>query len=175
MANMPSIDWTVLRFVGISPLCPAFAGSRKEIAMGTVENKETIRRIYAALENGDRSVFGSSVQPDYVWRLAGQCSWSKSFAGQEDVRTNLLKPLFALFATEYRARAVNLVAEGDQVVAEIRGDAQTTSGHRYNNEYCFVFKFREGKIAEIVEYGDTDLIERALGSYDDAVRQVVAQ
>ena len=58
----------------------------KEIAqMGTVENKETIRRIYAALENGDRSVFGASVQPDYVWRLAGQSSWSKRFEGQEDV------------------------------------------------------------------------------------------
>jgi ketosteroid isomerase-like protein len=143
--------------------------------MGTAENKETIRRIYAALEKGDRSVFGASVQPDYVWRLAGQSSWSKRFAGQEDVRTNLLKPLFALFATEYRARAVNLVAEGDQVVAEIRGDVQTKSGKRYNNEYCFVFTFRDGKIAEIVEYGDTDLLERALGSYEDAVRLVAAE
>jgi uncharacterized protein len=143
--------------------------------MGTVENKETIRRIYAALENGDRSVFGASVQPDYVWRLAGQCSWSKRFAGQEDVRTNLLKPLFALFATEYHARAIKLVAEGDHVVAEIRGDVQTKSGHHYNNEYCFVFTFRDGKIAEIVEYGDTDLLERALGPYEDAVRQVAAQ
>jgi len=89
--------------------------------MGAAENKETIRRIYAALEKGDRSVFGVSVQPDYAWRLAGQSSWSKRFAGQEDVRTNLLKPLFALFATEYRARAINLVAEGDQVVAEEEG------------------------------------------------------
>lgn len=143
--------------------------------MGTAENKETIRRIYEALEGGDRSVFGASVQPDYVWRLAGQSSWSKRFAGQEDVRENLLKPLFALFATEYRARAINLVAEGDQVVAEIRGEVQTKSGRRYNNEYCFLFKFRDGKIAEIVEYGDTELLERALGSYEDAVRMVAAR
>jgi len=143
--------------------------------MGTLEKKETIRRIYAALENGDRSVFGASVQPDYVWRLAGQSSWSKRFAGHEDVRANLLKPLYALFATQYRARAVNLVAEGDHVVAEIRGDVQTRTGKRYDNEYCFVFRFCDGGIAEIVEYGDTDLIERALGSYEDAVRQVAAE
>jgi ketosteroid isomerase-like protein len=110
-----------------------------------------------------------------VWRLAGQSSWSKRFAGQEDVRENLLKPLFALFATEYRACAINLVAEGDQVVAEIRGEVQTKSGRRYNNEYCFLFKFHDGKIAEIVEYGDTELLERALGSYEDAVRMVAAQ
>ena len=127
MANIPSIDWTVSAARRAShryrPL--SLRAEFQEIEMGTVENKETIRRIYAALEKGDRSVFGASVQPDYVWRLAGQSSWSKRFAGQEDVRTNLLKPLFALFATEYRARAVNLVAEGDQVVAEIRGDVQT--------------------------------------------------
>jgi uncharacterized protein len=154
---------------------PLRSGVCKEIEMGTAENKETIKRIYAALENGDRSVFGASVQPDYVWRLAGQSSWSKCFTGQEEVRTKLLKPLFALFATEYRARAINLISEGETVVAEVRGDAQTRSGKRYNNEYCFLFKFRDGKIAEIIEYCDTDLEERVLGSYEDAFRQAAAQ
>jgi ketosteroid isomerase-like protein len=142
--------------------------------MGTAENKETIKRIYAALEHGDRSVFGASVHPDYVWRFPGHCSWSKRFSGQEEVRTRLLKPLFALFATEYRAKVINLVAEGDTVVAEVRGDVQTKAGKRYNNEYCFLFKFRGDKIAEIVEYCDTDLEERVLGPYEDAVRQMEA-
>ena len=142
--------------------------------MGTAENKETIKRIYAALEHGDRSVFGASVHPDYVWRFPGHCSWSKRFSGQEEVRSRLLKPLFALFATEYKAKVINLVAEGDTVVAEVRGDVQTKAGKRYNNEYCFLFKFRGDKIAEIVEYCDTDLEERVLGPYEDAVRQMEA-
>jgi ketosteroid isomerase-like protein len=142
--------------------------------MRTAENKETIRRIYAALEHGDRSVFGASVHPDYIWRFPGHCSWSKRFSGQEEVRSRLLKPLFALFATEYKAKAINLIAEGDTVVAEVRGDVQTKTGKRYNNEYCFLFRFRGDKIAEIVEYCDTDLEERVLGPYDDAVRQLAA-
>ena len=142
--------------------------------MRTAENKETIRRIYAALEHGDRSVFGASVHPDYIWRFPGHCSLSKRFSGQEEVRSRLLKPLFALFATEYKAKAINLIAEGDTVVAEVRGDVQTKTGKRYNNEYCFLFRFRGDKIAEIVEYCDTDLEERVLGPYDDAVRQLAA-
>ena len=142
--------------------------------MRTAENKETIRRIYAALEHGDRSVFGASVHPDYIWRFPGHCSWSKRFSGQEEVRSRLLKPLFALFATEYKAKAINLIAEGDTVVAEVRGDVQTKTGKRYNNEYCFLFRFRGDKIAEIVEYCDTALEERVLGPYDDAVRQLAA-
>jgi ketosteroid isomerase-like protein len=36
--------------------------------------------------------------------------------------------------------------------------------------YCFVFRFKDGKIAEIVEYGDTDLEERVLGPYEEAVK-----
>ena len=89
--------------------------------MGTIENKDTIRHIYEALQTGDRSVFSASVHSDYVWRFPGHSSWSKCFAGQQEVRDKLLKPLFALFATEYRAHAINLVAEGDYVVAEVRG------------------------------------------------------
>jgi ketosteroid isomerase-like protein len=142
--------------------------------MAAAENKETIRRIYAALEHGDRSVFGASVHPDYIWRFPGHCSWSRRFAGQEEVRNGLLKPLFALFATEYKARAINHIAEGDYVVAEVRGDVQTKAGKRYNNEYCFLFRFRGDKIAEIIEYCDTDLEERVLGSYDEAMRQMSA-
>ena len=114
--------------------------------MGTAENKETIKRIYAALEHGDRSVFGASVHPDYIWRFPGHCSWSKRFSGQEEVRNRLLKPLFALFATQYKAKAINLIAEGDTVVAEVRGDVQTKAGKRYNNEYCFLFRFRGDKM-----------------------------
>ena len=117
--------------------------------------------------------FGASA-PRLCLAVSGHSSWSKCFTGQEEIRTKLLKPLFALFATEYRAHAINLVAEGDYVVAEVRGDVQTRAGKRYNNEYCFVFKFRGDKIAEVVEYCDTDLEERVLGNYDDVVRQMAA-
>jgi uncharacterized protein len=142
--------------------------------MRASQNKETIRRIYEAMQAGDLSAFAGSVHPDYVWRLAGHSSWSKRFGGQDEVRQRLLKPLFGLFASQYRAHAVNIVAEGDCVVAEVRGDVQTKRGERYANEYCLVFRFRGDKIAELVEYCDTDLIERVLGSYEDAVRQAGA-
>jgi len=137
--------------------------------MSAIENKETIRRIYAALEHGDQSVFSASVHPDYVWRFPGHAEWSLRFEGQEAIRRDLLGPLFHLFADTYTARAINLIAEGDQVVAEVRGAVMTKRGERYDNEYCFVFRFRDGKIAEVVEYCDTDLETRVLGSYQAAL------
>lgn len=137
--------------------------------MSAATNKDTITRIYAAMEAGDRTVFGESVSPAYSWRLAGHSSWSRLFEGQENVRRDLLKPLFARFATPYTAKLIQAVGEGDIVVAEVHGDVTTLEGERYNNEYCFVFRFENGLIVEIVEYCDLDLIERVLGSYDAAV------
>ena len=138
----------------------------KENVMSAERNKQVIECIYSAMAEGDRSVFAASVHPDYVWRFPGHCSWSRRFEGQEAIHRDLLRPLFGLFATDYTARAINLVAEGEMVVAEVRGDVMLKSGERYDNHYCFIFHFRDGKIVEVVEYCDTDLEERVLGNYD---------
>ncbi|MCB1527772.1 MAG: nuclear transport factor 2 family protein [Hyphomicrobiaceae bacterium] len=138
--------------------------------MTAAENKETVRRMYEAMERGDRSVFGASVHPDYVWRFPGHYSWSGAFEGRETIQRDLLTPLFGLFQSEYKGKAINLIAEGDFVVAEVRGDVMTKRGERYHNEYCFIFRFKDGKIVEVIEYCDSDHIERVLGSYEDAVK-----
>lgn len=129
-------------------------------------NKQIISDIYAAMAKGDLGPFAASLHADYVWRLPGHCSWSRRFEGREAVQRDLLGPLFSLFANTYTAQAINLVAEGEMVAAEVRGDVLLKSGGRYGNPYCFIFHFRDGKIAEVVEYCDTDLEERVLGNYD---------
>lgn len=138
----------------------------------TQDNKDVIRKIYQAMAAGDRAPFGEAVRDDYVWRLPGRSSWSRRFETREVVQRDLLKPLFALFAGAYRAECINLIAEGDWVVAEVRGEVVTRRGELYDNAYCFLFRFRDGKIAEIVEYGDTDLLERVLGPYEAALAAV---
>jgi ketosteroid isomerase-like protein len=142
--------------------------------MSEEKHKKTIRRIYAALSKGDSSVFSASVHPDYIWRLAGHGSWSKRFEGQSAVREQLLRPLYAQFSTTYTASAINLIADGDYVVAEVRGDVQTKRGERYNNEYCIVFRFADEKIVEVIEYCDTDFVERRIGSYTEVVNALGA-
>ena len=50
---------------------------------------------------------------------------------------------------------------GDRVVVLARGEVKTVRGEDYNNEYCFVFRMREGKVLEVREYCDTALQRRA--------------
>ena len=57
----------------------------------------------------------------------------------------------------------NIFGEGEFVALQGHGQARTKTGQAYNNTYCLVFRFREGKIAEVTEYLDTELVRAAFG------------
>ena len=57
----------------------------------------------------------------------------------------------------------NLIAEGDNVVMQGRGKSTTKAGKSYNNTYCQVFRIANGKVQEITEYLDTELVTTAFG------------
>jgi hypothetical protein len=47
-------------------------------------------------------------------------------------------------------------------VIESRGDVITKSGKPYRNTYCNVYRLEEGKVVEITEYCDTQLLTQVL-------------
>lgn len=134
------------------------------------DNKETVARIYAAMERGDLAPFAEACRSDYVWELPGHSSWSRRFEGRQAVLDGLIGPLFRRIASTYTARAIRILGEGDMVVAEVRGDVVVKGGGRYDNHYCMIFAFdADGRIARVTEYSDTDLEERVLGRCEAVV------
>ena len=55
------------------------------------------------------------------------------------------------------------MADGDVVVVQARGQNRTKDGRDYRNDYCFVIQMKDGQIARIEEYSDTQLIAEVLG------------
>lgn len=99
---------------------------------------------------------------DFRWRFAGEWSWARDWGEtKREVRSNLLQPLMAQFAS-YRCEADEIIAEADRVVVRARADATTTRGERYPQSYCYVFRLENGRLAEVLEYCDTALVERVL-------------
>ena len=43
------------------------------------------------------------------------------------------------------------------------GKSNTKSGGTYNNTYCQVFRLASGKVQEVTEYLDTELVTKAFG------------
>ena len=46
---------------------------------------------------------------------------------------------------------------------EARGANTTKAGVPYSNTYCFVFRVAGGKLAEVTEYMDSQLVTAVLG------------
>ncbi len=130
--------------------------------MDATENKEIMQAAYAELAKGNGRPFVDLLGDDIRWRIIGTTEWSGTWEGKDAVRRGLLDPLFAQFATPYRNRAIRLIAEDDCVVIECRGDVTTKSGRPYRNTYCYVCRLEGGKVRELTEYCDTELLTKAL-------------
>ena len=130
--------------------------------MNAVQNKETMQTIFAELEHGNGKPFVAAMADDFCWEIPGRGAWSRRFEGKQTVRDELFKPLFAQFATTYTNRALRFIAEDDLVVVECRGQVRTVRGEAYDNTYCYVCRFENGRLRELTEYMDTALAEAVL-------------
>jgi hypothetical protein len=118
--------------------------------------------VFEQLALGNGKPFVEALAADVRWTIIGGTAWSRTWEGFEAVRRRLLDPLFAQFETIYRAKATRVIAEGDLVVIESRGDVMTKSGKPYRNTYCNVYRLEDGKVKEITEYCDTQLVAQVL-------------
>jgi ketosteroid isomerase-like protein len=131
--------------------------------MGTAENRDLIARIFAGLEIGDGRLLFESMAEDFRWIIPGTTKWSKTYEGKEAVANDLMRPLRGKIEGRVKTKAQRIIADGDFVAVEARGENVTKAGEAYCNTYCFVFRLEGGKLKEVTEYQDTELATRALG------------
>lgn len=132
--------------------------------MSAIENKQLMQDIFSGLSTGNSKLFIESLADDVRWTITGTTKWSRTFHGKQAVLTELLGPLFSQFADRYTVAALRIIADDDHVVVEGRGRVTTKTGKPYNNSYCWIYRISGGKVQEITEYLDTELVTSALGA-----------
>ena len=130
--------------------------------MTVIDNKALIQDIMDARARRDPGPFIAAMADDFVWRITGSTAWSGEYVGKADVLERLISPLRGQFTAPNSLTLSRIIAEGDYVVAECRGNATTLAGELYANTYCFVIRVADGKLRELTEYMDTALVERVL-------------
>lgn len=131
--------------------------------MSAMDNKATIRNNFEALALGNGEPLVTSLADEVEWTIIGQTVLSKTFKGKPAVLDFLGKFRDALVDGHIHIHVDNLLADGDYVVAQGHGEAMTHRGVPYNNTYCWVYRFHNGRIVAITEYLDTELVTRAFG------------
>lgn len=126
-------------------------------------NKKLVSDFFEAGNRGDFDACFALIADDIVWTNSGSTRFSGRFSGKQTVMNDLIGPLFGRLKNGIHAEIVKLVAEGDIVVAETRGRAETTDGKPYNNSYCHIVRLRDGQWAEVTEFLDTALVDETFG------------
>ena len=133
--------------------------------MSTVQNKQLLKDIYGEISKGNPQLLLDSLADDITWTIIGTTAVSGTSHGKQEVVDKLLRPLRARLADgPVVFEADRFIAEGEHVVMQARGRATAKSGKPYNNTYCIVCRVVDGKVKEMIDYVDTELITSALGA-----------
>lgn len=87
-----------------------------------------------------------------------------NFSGRRDAATvtGAIEAFKTLMPSGLRFTVKTVTAEGDTVVIEAEGNAETHAGTRYANNYVFVFAMEHGRIKEVREYFCTRYADEVL-------------
>lgn len=128
-------------------------------------NREIIDAYYTALSVMDVDGFEALHHPDVVYNVSGNTIISGrygSFAALKQVLPAIFEALdFEQFRFAEKWRVMNDGPDGATAIMEARGVSR--NGQRYDQRYVHIFSFREGKIASVHEFFDTQLANDALG------------
>jgi uncharacterized protein len=133
--------------------------------MSAEKNKQLMQTIFAEIATGSGALFAATLADDVVMRVTGQYSWSRTFTGKDAVMRDLYGYVRSLVERGSRTIPLNIFADGDHVIVEARGAMMTRKGQPYENEYCLIYRFADGKIVEMREYCDSVLCEERLGLF----------
>jgi hypothetical protein len=124
------------------------------------DNKRLLRSVFSELSKGNDQPFIDLMADEFQWNWMGSNQWSKSFKGKSAVLNELWAAVRETLKPPYRAIAHRFIADDDYVVIEASGQNTTPDGKEYNNKYCWVCRMKDGKLYELNEYMDTDLVTR---------------
>ena len=126
----------------------------------TEPNKQTALRFVEAMGANDPHTAGDCMAPDGVAIAMG----GSRFAGERSRRMIVdgIEAFKQLVPDGLRFTIRSVTAEGDRVAVEGEGNAVTSDGKPYRNQYCWVFTMESGKIKRVHEYFCTKLADDVL-------------
>lgn len=126
--------------------------------MDTEDNRKLVEGAVARWIDGDSAAIFRLLDDNVQWTVTGTTPISRLYKSRRDFVDNALKPLAGLLEGMVKMTVLNVFADKDHVILQWDGSARMKTGGPYMNRYCWVMRFREGKVVEGLAYLDTGLV-----------------
>jgi uncharacterized protein len=121
---------------------------------------DRVREIFKSLENGDGGEFFAHVADDVDWTVEGTHPLAGHYHSKADFLAHTFTKLNKVLLKGTQLHLENVLTSGDWAIVELHSLATAINGLRFDNRYCWLCRFREGKIVEVRAYLDSALVAR---------------
>jgi ketosteroid isomerase-like protein len=121
---------------------------------------DRVRAIFKGLEAGDGAAFFEHVADNVDWTVEGTHPLAGHYRSKGDFRTDTFEKLNKVLREGTQLHVEHVLVSADWAVVELHSLAIATNGLRFDNRYCWVCRFAEGKIAQVRAYLDSALVTR---------------
>jgi ketosteroid isomerase-like protein len=124
------------------------------------QNKRRVEAFFDAMNRGDAAAIVAAYADDGYVHTMGHTLISGKFTKAQI--SAAAGAIFDSFPQGIRFTITAMTAEGERVAVEAESDGMHASGKRYQNQYHFLFLFRDGKLVTLKEYMDTERVTDVL-------------
>lgn len=131
--------------------------------MSTAEdNKRLVLEAFRPFEQGDSGPLFDLIADDVKWTIIGTTPLSGVYRSKQELMNKFLRPIMARLENGLKTRFVDLACEGDKVFLRFESSGVAKAGFSYQQNLCWAMVMRDGRIVEIEDYFDTDLLRKIL-------------
>ena len=117
------------------------------------ENKELVSAFFQYFSDGEIDQAFALVDDDVSWWVPGDLPFSGTKTKAEYMQ--VVASIQQGFPDGLRLVVTSMIAEGNQVAAEVASEGTHANGKDYMNRYHFLITIEDGKMVDVKEYMDT--------------------
>lgn len=140
---------------------PANASRTDQIA----RNETIVRQTFDNWAEGG-NVFAELLAPDIRWTIHGSGTVAGTYTGIDSFVEEASLPLISRLSTPLVPDLHAIWAVDDTVVIRFKGQATTTSGAPYVNQFVWIFRMENGQVAEAEAFLDLVAYQYVLDNND---------
>jgi hypothetical protein len=121
---------------------------------------DRVREIFKGLESGDGSAFFDHVADNVDWIVEGTHPLAGHYLSKKAFIDGTFAKLAKVLPQGTELYVEHILVSGDWTVVELHSLATAKNGFRFDNRYCWVCRFSDGKIVQVRAYLDSALVAR---------------